>query len=110
MFRWDRLQYKANGEFAEDVSEPPTIAVEIVSPSQSVTALVRRCIWYVENGVEIAVLVDPADRSVVLFRPGQNPSVLTGDDAIRLDGVLDDFPLTVRELFARLLPPRPSRT
>ncbi|MDQ3541010.1 MAG: Uma2 family endonuclease [Chloroflexota bacterium] len=102
VIRWDRVPFDEVGEFADDIVEPPDIAVEIASPSQSVTALVRRCVWYVENGVRIALLVDPADRSVVRFRPGQNPVVLTGDDVIALDGVLDDFALTVRELFDSL--------
>ena len=109
MIRWDRTPFDEDGEFADDILEPPDVAVEIVSPSQRVTALVRRCVWYVENGVQIALLVDPGDRSVVRFRPGQNPVVLTGDDLIALDGVLDDFTLTVSELFEKLRNPRSAQ-
>ncbi len=38
----------------------------------------------------------------MLFRDGQPPRVLESDDRIDLDGVLDDFKLTVRELFDTL--------
>jgi Uma2 family endonuclease len=106
MIRWDQMPFKENGEFAEDIATPPAVTIEIVSPTQTVNTLIRRCVWYTDNGVEIAVLIDPADRSVVTFRPGQRPVVLTGDDVIRLDGVIDDIALTVNELFANLRPRR----
>lgn len=109
VIRWDRTPFDENGDFADDIFEPPDVVVEIVSPSQHVTALVRRCIWYVENGVQIALLVDSGDRSVFQFRPGINPIVLTGDDVIALDGVLDDFTLTVGELFEKLHNPRSTQ-
>lgn len=44
------------------LEQPPDLVVEIASPRQSINGLVRRCIWYTENGVGIALLVDP-DRS-----------------------------------------------
>ena len=102
VFRWDRIPFLADGRVANDFFEPPDIAVEIVSPEQSVNALVRRCIWYVDNGVRIALLIDPDDTSVIRFLPGQPPVVLHGDDPIDLSEVLVDFSLTVRELFDSL--------
>lgn len=102
VFRWDRIPVDASGEIADIFAEAPDIAIEIVSPDQSVTALVRRCIWYVENGVQVALLVDPADRSVLAFRP-EGPAVAWhGPDRIDLHEVLPDFDLTVEQLFASL--------
>src|SRR5437660_1249822 len=60
--------------------EPPDIAIEIVSPQQSVNRLVRRCIRFNEDGVRIALLVDPRDESVMDFRSGALPRGLRGDD------------------------------
>lgn len=51
VIRWDRLPRAPDGTIADDFVAPPDIAVEIVSPEQGVNTLVRRCIWYVENGV-----------------------------------------------------------
>ena len=104
VFGWDRIPVDADGTIANDVIDPPDIAVEIVSPEQSVNALVRKCVWYTDNGVKISVLIDPQDESVVLFRPGLAPEVISGDDRIALDEVLADFELTVRELFDSLRP------
>lgn len=102
VYRWNRIPVDASGEVANDFEEPPDIAVEIVSPKQSVTLLVRRCLWYVEHGVSAAMLVDPADKSVLLFRPGRTVQALHGTDGVDLEDILPGFRLTVQELFASL--------
>ena len=106
VYRWHRIQCDANGELADEFTTPPDIAVEVVSPGQSVRGQHERCQWYVDNGVEIALCVNPRPRrrSVTLFRAGRDPLVLTGDDRIPLDSVLPGFELTVAALFAVLRP------
>jgi len=102
VYRQERIPLDVNGFVVDDFTEPPDIAIEIVSPEQSVNALVRRCVWYVAHGVGVALLVDPADRSVLAFRPGQLPLAWRESDRIDLSEVLPDFTLTVEELFAPL--------
>ena len=102
VYRWDRIPLDPDGRIANDFVEPPDIAAEIVSPEQSTNALVSKCVWYVDHDVRIAILVDPDDESVVIFRPGQAPEVLRGTDRITLDEVLVGFVLTVAELFDSL--------
>ena len=102
VYRWDRVPRTPDGRVADDFLTPPDMAVEIVSPDQRVTALIRRCLWYVANGVRIALLVDPHDESVLLFRAGADMVVLRGADAIDLTDVLPRFTHTVGELFNAL--------
>lgn len=102
VFRQERIPVNDDGTVADVFTLPPDIAVEIASPDQSVTGLLRKCLWYVANGVAIALLVDPADRSVLAFRPRREMQVLHGDDAIDLGEVLPRFNTTVDELFAEL--------
>jgi Uma2 family endonuclease len=106
VYRWHRIQCDADGEIVDDFTTPPDLAIEIVSPGQSVRGQHERCRWYVDNGVEIALCVNPRPRrrSVTLFRAGDEPIVLTGDDRIPLDSVLPGFELTVAALFAALRP------
>jgi Uma2 family endonuclease len=63
---------------------------------------VRRCLWYVANGVEVALLVDPADESVLAFRLNRQASAWRASDRIDLSEVLPDFEITVERLFASL--------
>jgi len=102
VYRWERVPTTSDGDLADDFRVPPDVAVEIVSPEQSVNAQVRRCLWYVANGVDTAFLVDPVDRSVLSFRIEQSPKLLRGTDQIVLGAVLPDFRLTVTELFESL--------
>jgi Uma2 family endonuclease len=102
VYRWDRIPLDEDGGIAHDFLTPPDIAIEIVSPEQSVNALVRRCLWYVSHGVTISLLIDPRDQSVLAFRPDQVPEVWRGADRIDLTGVLPEFELTVEELFSSL--------
>ena len=98
----ERVPRNAEGEVEDDFREPPEIAIEVVSPGQSVNSLVRRSVWYVDHGVRVALVVDPEDRSVLIFRAGQPPRVAQGVDAIELDDVLPGFELTAERVFASL--------
>jgi Uma2 family endonuclease len=91
------------GRIANDFRQPPDIAVEIVSPGQSSTTLVRRCMWYVHNGVTIALLVDPDDDSVLAFRADEPLRALRGDDRLDLHEVLPEFDVSVTQLFQSLV-------
>lgn len=102
VYRWDRIPVDPDGTVANVFREPPDIAIEIVSPEQSVPKLVEKCEWYVRHGVSIALLVHPYREWVRLFRPDAEPQVLRGGDRIDLDAVLPGFELTVEELFALL--------
>lgn len=112
VYRRERVPVDTAGELEDNFREPPDIAVEIVSPEHyrgserssgdplGINALVRRCLWYVANGVAIALLVDPADESVLAFRPGQPAMAWHAQDRIDVSDVLPALQLTVDELFA----------
>lgn len=103
VYRWERIPRDARGRVASDFVEAPDIAIEIVSPGQSVTALVRRCVWYVASGVRIALLLDPDDESILLFRPGQPLITMRESNPVDVSDVLPGFALVVRELFEALV-------
>lgn len=90
------------GRVATNFTDPPDIAIQIMSPGQSVISQVRRCTWSVTHGVPLALLVNPRDESVRLFRPGVGPVVLRGTDAVEVGDILPDFHLTVADLFSAL--------
>ena len=102
VFAWDRIPRTSDDEIADVFEKPPDAAIEIVSPHQSPNALLRRCVWYVENGVAFALLVDPTDRSIVRFEQEHAARVLRAADDIDFGADLRDFRLTVDEVFAAL--------
>lgn len=102
VYRWERIPRDASGRVADDFTEPPDIAIEIISPGQGVNALIRRSVWYVENGVRVALVVDPEDESVLIFRSAQQVQVARGHNPIELLDVLPDFQFTASNIFAAL--------
>jgi Uma2 family endonuclease len=102
VFLRERLPVDEHGEPEDDVFVAPDLAVEIVSPRQVVTTLVRRCVWYADNGVRVALLVDPADRSIILFRPDAPTRALRGEAVVDLTDLAPELRFTVAELFAAL--------
>lgn len=68
IYRLPDIAYWAPGTpVGDDIFLPPTVAVEIVSPDQSVPALREKCRAYIERGVEVCWLIDPAGRWVEVF-------------------------------------------
>jgi Uma2 family endonuclease len=107
VYRWERIPRTAEGELTEGRPVPLDIAIEIRSPGQSLSDLIEKCARYLAHGTELAVVVDPGGRVVILVRPDESPTTLRGDDRIDLNPVLPDFELpdfklTVHDLFATL--------
>ena len=102
VYLWKRVQVDARGRVVEDFAIPPDIAIEIISPGQTLKDQRELCQWYVDHGVGLALLVNPRNETVERFPPGAPSQRLSGDDLIGLAPILPDFALTVRELFEPL--------
>lgn len=110
IYRWDRVPFADDGELEGGFGEPPAVAIEILSPDQSVTSLVEKCLGFVEQGTEIALIVDSRDRAVLDIRVGGRIRALRGADLIDLSSVLPGFELTVDDVFALLRRPMSGRS
>jgi Uma2 family endonuclease len=104
IYRWAKLPLLPDGLLADDTTIPWDVVVEIVSPDQSRAEIERKCQWYLANGVEIALMIDPIRRDIVRYDADGGRVELRGDDCIDLDAVLPGFTLTAAALFASLYP------
>jgi Uma2 family endonuclease len=59
------------------MSEPPLLAVEIVSPSQSTQDVVDRITDMLDAGVQSCWLVQPAMQTVTIYTPGARPTTVS---------------------------------
>ena len=55
---------------------------------------------YIDNGVQLAWLIDPASRTVAIYRPGAEPEVLTNPGSIQGEGPVAGFELKLERVFA----------
>jgi Uma2 family endonuclease len=107
VFRWERIPFDANGEIANAFETYPDWTVEILSPDQNATKVIRNILHCLKHGSQLGWLVDPEDRVILVFRPEQLPSELVGDEVLP---VLPDLTLalTVNDVFAWLKGRQPS--
>jgi len=104
VYKWANLPRRADGKILTDFQTPWDLAVEIVSPGQSRVDIEDKCRWYVANGVDISLMIDPDREDVIRFGADGTRVELRNEDRIDLDAVLPGFTLTPDELFSALYP------
>ena len=80
-------------------TEPPTLAVEVVSPSNSAAEVQAKVLEYLEAGTKLVWVVDPASRSVAAWRPPGDAHVHREDEVLDAGESLRGFSLPVAEIF-----------
>jgi Uma2 family endonuclease len=78
----------------------PDLAVEILSPSNTVNAMKKKALEYFENGSRLVWIVDPEDRTITVLRP--NGTETTKTDTLTGEDVIPGLSLTLSELFEDL--------
>jgi len=76
----------------------PDWTIEILSPGQSsnkVTGNILHCLKY---GCQLGWLIDPDDRSILVFQPQQQPELCSGEDRLKMLNGLK-LELTVANVF-----------
>jgi len=94
--RWDALTKEQRVGFAPIC---PDFVVELRSPTDRLSELQEKMQEYIDNGARLGWLIDPSDKHVYVYRPGQPVEAI--DDPITLSGesVLPGFVLRVQELW-----------
>jgi Uma2 family endonuclease len=77
----------------------PDLAVEIVSPGDSMTDVEDKVDLYLSNGSALVWVINPRSRRAIVYRAGKQPRVLQGDDTLDGDDVLPEFSCMLSELF-----------
>ena len=103
VFTWERIPRDEKGEVANTFAIPPDWTIEILSPDQSQTKVVRNILHCLAHGTQMGWLIDPeeklvfvyfADRTIAFFEePG---------DRIPVPPFAESFNLTVGEMFSWL--------
>ncbi len=69
----------------------PDFVIELRSPTDRPRAVREKMQEWIANGAQLAWLVEPAERSVTIFRPGREPVTVTAVDSIAGEGTVDGF-------------------
>ncbi len=81
ILNWKNIRFDANGEPIDDILTAPDWTIEILSPEQSsnLTGNILHCLKY---GCKLGWLIDPDDRSILIFKPKQEPQLFSGQDIL----------------------------
>jgi Uma2 family endonuclease len=80
----------------------PEFIIEIRSQSDSRRLLETKMTLWIENGAKLAWLIDPIDKNVVIYRPGEATETLERPDVVRAHApvagfILDAAPLWMQD-------------
>ena len=76
----------------------PDLVAEIRSRNDSLAYLQRKMAEYIAHGARLGWLIDPRNRRVAIYRPGQEPEVLEDPETLSGEDVMPGFEFRVREL------------
>jgi Uma2 family endonuclease len=77
----------------------PDLAVEVLSPSDSLRELGKKIGEFLENGVPVVWLVDPARETVTVYRSFTQTEQLNAGDVLSGEPVLPGFSVKVSRFF-----------
>jgi Uma2 family endonuclease len=82
VFEWGHIPFDAEGEVSNDFLIPPDWIIEILSPDQSPNRVTQKILYSLQYGTQLGWMLDPSDRSIVVFLPNQLPIFCEGSDRL----------------------------
>jgi Uma2 family endonuclease len=78
----------------------PDLAIEVLSPTDRMADALSKVAMYIDAGVSLVWLVDPASLTVIVFRSDTAPKSLAAEDILDGGDVLPGFSVPVAEIFS----------
>ena len=94
--KWNALSPEAQERFAPLC---PDFVIELRSSSDTPKSLQAKMHEYLENGLQLGWLIDPLQRRVYVYRPGEEVEVLMDPATVSADPFLPGFELHLAELW-----------
>jgi len=102
VFSWKRIPVDENGEIENTFEIAPDWMIEILSPEQSSTRVIDNILFCLNHGTELGWFIDPQDRSIITFKPGEQPEIKQNQDSLSVLSSLRDLRLSVQDVFSWL--------
>jgi len=101
VFRWQNIELDENEEPLDNILIAPNWTIEILSPDQSSNRVTGNILHCLKHGCQLGWLIDPDDRSVIVFQPQQQPELFHQEDKlVILEGV--ELEVTAKQIFGWL--------
>ncbi|MBN9617710.1 MAG: Uma2 family endonuclease [Acidobacteriales bacterium] len=77
----------------------PDFVIELRSPTDSLSELREKMQQWIANGAQLAWLIDPIERAVSIYRPGEEPEVHQYPTSVQGNGVMAGFELVMARIW-----------
>ncbi len=95
--RWDALTPAQRKSFAPLC---PDFVVELRSATDTLKALREKMQEYRDNGARLGWLIDPHNKRVEIYRPGQGVEILENPSNLSGESILPGFILSLKRIFS----------
>jgi Uma2 family endonuclease len=97
---WTQIPLDEDGEIANLIPLAPVWMIEILSPDQSHTRVTKNILYCLKHGTEMGWLIDPAEKTVFVYRPKQEIEVFEDlEDVLPMPEWVEGVTVTVETLF-----------
>lgn len=77
-----------DGEVSNVVTTAPDWTIEILSPAQSTTKVIKNILHCLNNGTEVGWLIDPAEKMILVYQPDRQVQVV---DLLEAELIVPEF-------------------
>jgi Uma2 family endonuclease len=99
---YDHIPREENGDIANVVSIAPDWMIEILSPEQNQTKIIKKIVRCLESGCQLAWIIDPYDKIIFAYYPQQVAFFDKELDLLPVPDFIRDLKLTNRDIFSWL--------
>jgi Uma2 family endonuclease len=77
----------------------PDFVIELRSPTDRIRTLREKMCEWVDNGAQLAWLIDPETRTAEIYRSNREPEILENPESLTGEGPVEGFVLTLRTVW-----------
>lgn len=97
------VAFVSTARLPEDLSKvfsiPPDLAVEVVSPTDAQSRVVQKALNYLDAGTRLVWVIEPVAKTVTVYRSETDITLLTREDTLTGEVVVEGFSCQVSRLF-----------
>jgi Uma2 family endonuclease len=95
----EKVKLLSGEEKARFPSLCPDFVIELRSPSDKLPELRTKMEHWISNGVEVGWLIDPKEKAVTIYRPGDQPEHLAHPTSVQGIGPIAGFELVMSRIW-----------
>lgn len=97
---WIAADRVAEADTVKYIPIPPDMLAEVTSPNDTAEAVAQKVQWWLDHGVKLVWVADPANQCVTAHLPNGDAHVYRAGDTISNEDVMPSFSLVIDKLFS----------